>query len=405
MTRAEHQAVIWWAGSRDSKDSPLGRLLFAGGEDGAVSPVGNAPSSDEQVAERLAALGGGISVERIGPVADGAWQSSSAPPPELEADSFDRTLDEAWRRASYSSISQASHEQAVASEPEQDVMHDEDVVGAVAADTPSGPSDAPWQALPLLLSEMAAGTRVGTLVHSVMEVVDFAAPDLEGELWAALKSELSWQHLDLGDPAMVVTGLLTAIECPLGPSVGDVRLRDVARSDRLDEMSFELPLAGGDRPSGALSVIDIAGVLGATLAPGDPLSGYVTRLADPALDADLRGYLTGSLDLVLRLPGERFVVVDYKTNRLAPPDETVTAWHYRPAALTAQMEAAHYPLQALLYTVALHRYLRWRVRGYDPDSHLGGVLYLFLRGMSNPSFPALDGQPCGVWSWRAPRRR
>ena len=44
--------------------------------------------------------------------------------------------------------------------------------------------------------------------------------------------------------------------------------------------------------------------------------------------------------------------------------------------------AAHYPLQALLYVVALHRYLRWRLRGYDPDVHLGGVLYLFVRGMS-----------------------
>ena len=46
------------------------------------------------------------------------------------------------------------------------------------------------------------------------------------------------------------------------------------------------------------------------------------------------------------------------------------------------MVAAHYPLQALLYTVALHRYLRWRLPGYDPDAHLGGVLYLFVRGMS-----------------------
>ena len=46
------------------------------------------------------------------------------------------------------------------------------------------------------------------------------------------------------------------------------------------------------------------------------------------------------------------------------------------------MAEAHYPLQALLYSVALHRYLRWRQPAYDPDRHLGGVLYLFLRGMS-----------------------
>ena len=116
----------------------------------------------------------------------------------------------------------------------------------------------------------------------------------------------------------------------------------------------------------------------------------------------LRGYLTGSLDLVFRLPDDRFVIVDYKTNRLGATDETLTAWNYRPEAVQSEMEAAHYPLQALLYTVALHRYLRWRVRGYDPERNLGGALYLFLRGMSSPDFPSVDGQPCGAWSWRAP---
>ena len=49
------------------------------------------------------------------------------------------------------------------------------------------------------------------------------------------------------------------------------------------------------------------------------------------------------------------------------------------------MHRAHYALQALLYTVALHRYLRWRLPGYDPDRHLAGVLYLFLRGMAGPA--------------------
>ena len=66
------------------------------------------------------------------------------------------------------------------------------------------------------------------------------------------------------------------------------------------------------------------------------------------------------------------------------------------------MAAAHYPLQAVLYSVALHRYLRWRLPGYDPERHLGGVLYLFVRGMSAAEPVALGGQPCGVWSWRPP---
>ena len=51
------------------------------------------------------------------------------------------------------------------------------------------------------------------------------------------------------------------------------------------------------------------------------------------------------------------------------------------------MQHAHYPLQALFYVVALHRFLRWRLPGYDPDVHLAGVLYLFLRGMIGPDTP------------------
>jgi exodeoxyribonuclease V beta subunit len=140
--------------------------------------------------------------------------------------------------------------------------------------------------------------------------------------------------------------------------------------------------------------------------PGGPLAGYPARLQSPALGSHLRGYLTGSLDLVLRHrqagAPDRFLVIDYKTNWLAPEGEPISAWHYRPAALDLEMQQAHYPLQAILYLVALHRYLRWRLPGYDPDVNLGGVLYLFLRGMGGPDTPVVDGTPCGVFSWAAP---
>ena len=78
------------------------------------------------------------------------------------------------------------------------------------------------------------------------------------------------------------------------------------------------------------------------------------------------------------------------------------AWHHRPAALTAEMYRRHYGLQALLYVVALHRYLRWRLPDYEPGRHLAGVLYLFVRGMAGPGTPLVDGTPCGVFAWRAP---
>ena len=119
-------------------------------------------------------------------------------------------------------------------------------------------------------------------------------------------------------------------------------------------------------PTASLHLGAVADLLDEHLPEDDPVARYAPHLRDPALGAALRGYLTGSLDLVFRLPGDRFFLADYKTNKLSPPGETLTSWHYRPDALQAEMVAAHYPLQALLYAVALHRYLRWRLRALRP---------------------------------------
>jgi exodeoxyribonuclease V beta subunit len=67
------------------------------------------------------------------------------------------------------------------------------------------------------------------------------------------------------------------------------------------------------------------------------------------------------------------------------------------------MDAADYPLQAVLYLVALHRYLRWRLPDRDPEASIAGVAYLFVRGMLGPEAPRVDGRPCGIWAWRPPR--
>ena len=181
--------------------------------------------------------------------------------------------------------------------------------------------------------------------------------------------------------------------------MGDVRLRDFAPTDRLNELGFEFPLVGGDTPVADLTIAHIAAVLRDHLPTGSPLVGYPDRLDDPSLRTELRGYLSGSLDLVVRTHGDRFVVMDHKTNRLGVEGESLSAWHYRPTALAEAMQAAHYPLQAILYVVALHRYLRWRLPGYTPERNLGGALYLFVRGMTGADVPRVAGQPCGVFAW------
>jgi exodeoxyribonuclease V beta subunit len=232
-----------------------------------------------------------------------------------------------------------------------------------------------------------------------------------------------------GDSALLdalVPALHLAIATPLGPDFDEIRLRDVPRRDRLDELNFELPLVGpgwqsggsgratgglgrATGGSGELTVAAIAERIEHWLPPDDILAGYPQQLARLDAGEGLRGYLTGSIDAVLRLrpPGKpaddgRFVVVDYKSNRLAVRGDPLSAWHYRPAAMATAMREAHYPLQALLYSVALHRYLRARLVGYRPQTHLGGVLYLFVRGMAGPDTPRVEDQPCGVFIWHPP---
>ena len=400
LTRARHQAVVWWAGTKPACNSPLGRLLFARQEDGTVPDEGPPTPTDAAAIARLEELAersrGAIAVERS--VLGGLPAHWSRPPgaaAELRAATFDRSLDERWRRTSYSALTAVAHDAWVASEPEEDLVDDEPAVDEADADAAPAPADA------LPLAAMPAGTQVGSLVHDVFEAVDFAAPDLDAELAARLGQARGRRHVDLGDTAAVVAGLRAAIETPLGPLAGDRALRDVARGDRLDELTFELPLAGGDRPAGAVSVHAIAALLRRHVPAGDPLDGYADRLDDPALAATVRGYLTGSIDCVLRA-GDRFLIVDYKTNRLGAPGRAPRLDDYAPAALADAMQRAHYPLQALLYGVALHRYLRWRLPGYDPDRDLGGVLYLFVRGMTGPGTPRVGDVPHGVFSWRPP---
>jgi exodeoxyribonuclease V beta subunit len=187
-----------------------------------------------------------------------------------------------------------------------------------------------------------------------------------------------------------------------------LRLRDLTHADRLDEMSFELRLGA---PGRRATDRQIGRLVQQHLAPSDlfhrePLHDWAGQLADGVFSVDLAGHLTGSIDAVLRVRDgngvPRFFVVDYKTNRLSEWGQVPEPDDYSPDRMLEAMAHHHYPLQALLYSVALHRYLRWRLPDYDPATHLGGAAYLFVRGMTGPSVPTTDGEPHGVCTWRIP---
>ena len=156
-----------------------------------------------------------------------------------------------------------------------------------------------------------------------------------------------------------------------GPLADGLTLGQIGLADRLCELDFEIPLAGGDVAPGIdVSLADVGALLDRHLAGDDPLRPYAARLQTPALGGQsLRGYLSGSIDVVLRVPGPdgpRYLVADYKTNWLGPADQPLTAAAYARPRLVEAMLHSDYPLQALLYVVVVHRYLRWRQPGYDP---------------------------------------
>ncbi|MBO3094016.1 UvrD-helicase domain-containing protein [Cellulomonas dongxiuzhuiae] len=446
LTRASSQVVVWWAPSTVSASGAVGRLAL-----GARDPQGLPPATvpvprDDQAAagfDALAARSGGTVVHETvdAPPPVVRWERGRGAEVPLEVAHLRRGVDTTWRRTSYSGITAAAHDAGpagpaapdrvgVADEPEEPGIQDE-ADGPVPVRLPhAGYGDEPdpevlarttpdpvlvaaLRAVRSPLTDLPGGTAFGTLVHHVLERVDTSADDLVGELRARC-AEAAGHGGGLGlDPDALADALLPSLHTPGGPLLGGRTLAQVPPHDRLAELDLELPLAGGDldadgrRPA---TLRDVADLLRAHLPPGDPFAAYAGRLdtlhADPATrPGALRGYLTGSIDAVLRVDVDgdpRYVVVDYKTNRLGPPDEPLTAWHYRPEAMRVAMLDAHYPLQLLLYTVALHRFLRWRLPGYDPRRHLGGGAYLFVRGMCGPATPVVDGSPCGVVSWRPP---
>ena len=422
MTRAQSQVVTWWFPSaKNTGPSALHRVLLGRAPGTGPVPRTHPVPGDATLQEQTQRWEqrGALRVEYVDqPSPVPLAQPSSNP--ELSVRPATRTVDDEWRRTSYTALTRPLDEVArpagelVTSEPE--VTEREDDEGGVlargggapgeasATDVEPAPADDPH--LPSPMADLPVGAGFGSLVHAVLEEADPQAADLRAELRAHVEEQiLAWPVPDLDRDALA-DALVKVVGTPLGPLAPGTTLRDIGSRDRLCEMEFELPLGGGDAapgPTGEQAVLgDLADLMREHLPADDPVLPFADVLEDPVLGGQsLRGYLTGSVDVVLRV-GQRHLVVDYKTNWLGPVDTPLTTGHYDRDALREAMNHSSYPLQAILYGVVLHRFLRWRQPGYDPTVHFGGVLYLYLRGMAGAETPVVDGQPTGVFSWEPP---
>jgi exodeoxyribonuclease V beta subunit len=397
LTRAQSQVVAWWSPAYDEPNGGLSRLL-RGREPGEstvpdrVSPV--KISDDDAMARLQRWVGGPVIEESV--VAPPAAFADAAEDVKFRVRHFHRAIDTTWRRTSYSGLIRAAETTGVSSEPEV-VELDDEVAEIPVVARASGPD------VPSPMADLPTGAKFGTLVHAVLETADPIAADLATELESQIREHSVWWPVDV-EASELAAAMVPMHDTPLGPLADGITLRQIGLPDRLRELDFELPLAGGDLRAAApnIRLADVGVLLRKHLPADDALASYADRLTGDALGGQsLRGYLSGSVDVVLRVGG-RYVVVDYKTNWLGDGERPLTSADYDRARMTEAMLHSDYPLQALLYSVVLHRYLRWRQRDYDPSQHLGGVLYLFLRGMCGADTPVVDGHPAGVFGWQPP---
>ena len=261
---------------------------------------------------------------------------------------------------------------------------------APAADEPAGPELPLEPALPepaAVVEDSAPidprfmGSRFGNVLHEAMENVDFAAwgdwqpgreaPEGQADVLRKALHDEGYADVDLDDGVPVLVPLVGhTLTVPL-PEGG--ALYSLGEGERRAEIDFHFAIEPTTVPA-LLQVLHAHGV-----SSGRRGFGQRRRL---------EGLMTGMIDLTYVRDG-RWYVLDYKSNRLPG---------YSPDLLAIAMRHSEYDLQALIYTVALHRWLRFRLgAAYDYERDMGGIRYLFCRG--------LDGTGNGVhvdrfrWRW------
>ncbi|WP_337243393.1 exodeoxyribonuclease V subunit beta [Luteimonas sp. gir] len=210
-----------------------------------------------------------------------------------------------------------------------------------------------------------AGNRFGVVLHEALELGDFAAwrdwrpgdpapPGQRAIIEAALRGG-GYAAEDVDDGVAVLTTLIGPTLTVVLPE--GVRLCDVPADARRAEIEFQFAL----QPTAVEAMLALLHAHGVSTGR----SGFGLRRT-------LEGLMTGLIDLTYTVDG-RWYVLDYKSNRLPG---------YDASSLQRAMVHSEYDLQALIYTLALHRWLRFRLgAGYDYARDFGGVRYLFCRGL------------------------
>ena len=259
---------------------------------------------------------------------------------------------------------------------------------------------------PMPLAHIPGGTYFGKVMHTVYEHIDFTVADLPLEVARVVDVYVTGSLLR-EHRQEIIDGVVLSLRTPLGGLIGPTTLAEVSSADRLNELNFEMGLAAF---SHGVMVNNIGKVLVECLERegrfNDVLMPYARVLASDAFAVPLYGLMNGSIDTLIRFSQDaqqRLFITDWKSNRLDEDGMAYVIDGYSQESMVNAMEHHHYPLQALIYGTAVHRYLRSRAGSGTSLPVIAGMAYFFIRGMVGEPTPIENEHRHGVFTWEAPQ--
>ncbi len=402
LTRARHCCRIVWAGAGGYGESALAYLLHGNDRENLRPVSGNGDSADANAQPRVAptfnlTYDEALTLLQQRVEAEPTWglqtlaeeariHRAISPNPDLSRQAatvrrMQNVIDRSWRVGSFSHLTaQAAEHVAAWAKGTEDRDRDYDAIslGSGLVLPATDLADAAAQAAkldnlaiqrltaPVTLANFPAGARAGNLLHKIMETISFADASrhqaiIDEQLRAFGFNREEWRpQLRQALSELLITPLLKS---------NPWCLADITDKQRLKEMAFVFPLRQQGKPLQASRLAAVFAEFPTALPATYP--EQLARLPFPAI----QGYLKGFVDLICRWRN-KWYIIDYKSNLLG-----ASYADYQAPKLAAPMSAHHYNLQYHIYAVALHRHLTLCLPNYDYDSHFGGVLYLFMRGM------------------------
>lgn len=355
LTRAKYRCYLVWGRFRHSESSALAYLFHAPGNvagGSACEELAKVMCSmdDNTMMEKIRSV---VSSGRINLVVNPGGRSTDLPPLRtedgcrLECRTMTKTIESDWMVTSFSSLVDGH------ATPPELRDHDSSDGAGISGDDESSDENS--------IFAFPKGAQAGTFLHSLLEKVDFSAnnPDqFKGVVSKMLeRSSFGTRYAD-----MVCRMVAAVLEAELSEGL---RLSSLQPGSWVQEMEFYFPLKAID-PKMLAGFFRGYGIT----APVD-----LTRVAEQLNFRNVKGMLLGFIDMVFCHRG-RYYLIDWKSNHLG-----YQVGNYCPENLALEMERKLYPLQYLIYTVAVNRYLEKRIPDYCYESHFGGVFYLFLRGI------------------------